>query len=127
MRVARINPPAKNMSMYSPFVNQWTKLAGEQLLAAQRFDELLTAADIQSSLGIGPIRAMATTVSNACRHALWTTNPLTGTEAWTAFIVAADRLAQVLPSQSFSARELRRIVSENSDLLPDRGDDHETD
>ena len=105
------------MSMYSHFVNQESQLNDEQLSAAQRFDELLTAADIQSSLNPGRIRAMAITVSKAYRRALSTTTAFAGTEAWKAFIVATDCLAESLPSQSSSACELRRIVSENSDLL----------
>ena len=39
--------------MYSHFVNQESQLNDEQLSAAQRFDELLTAADIQSSASAG--------------------------------------------------------------------------
>jgi hypothetical protein len=105
------------MSMYSHFVNQSSQLNEEQLSAAQRFDELLTAADIRPSLNPGGISAMAITVSNAYRRALSTTAVFSRTEAWKAFILAADRLAEALPSQSSSARELRRIVNENSDLL----------
>jgi hypothetical protein len=103
--------------MYSHFVNQWHQLNEEQLLAAQHFDELLTAANIQPLLNPGRIREMAITVSNAYRRALSTTAVMSETEAWKAFIVAADRLAEALPSQSSSARELRRIVNENADLL----------
>jgi hypothetical protein len=105
------------MSMYSHFVNQWSLLNEEQLLASQHFDELLNAADIQPSLNPARIREMAITASNAYRRALSTTAVINGTEAWKDFIMAADRLAEALPSQSSSARELRRIVNENADLL----------
>jgi hypothetical protein len=103
--------------MYSHLVNQSSRLNDEQLSAARRFDELLTAADIQPTLNAGRIRTMAIIVSHAYRRALSDTRPSSRTDAWKTFIMAADRLAEVLPSQSFSGRELRRIVSENSDLL----------
>jgi hypothetical protein len=63
---------------------------------------------------------MAIIVSNAYRRALSTIAAASGTEAWKTFIVATHRLAEVLPSQSSSGRELRRIVNENCDLLATR-------
>jgi hypothetical protein len=117
MRVARVNPPKDNMRMYSHSVNQGSQLNDEQLSAAQRFDDLLTAAEIQSPLDPGRIRAMAIIVSNAYRRALSTTAGFGRTEAWKTFIVATDRLAEALPYQSSPGCELRCIVAENSDLL----------
>jgi hypothetical protein len=118
MRVATVSFQKHNMSMYSHCVNQESQLNDEQRSAARRFDELLAAAELPPSRHRERIHAMAITASKAYRRALSTTAAFSRTEAWKALIVATDRLAEMLPSQSASARELRRIVSENSDLLP---------